>query len=786
MPEASQQKTARFDINAALFEELGERLVSKPEVALAELVKNAYDADATSCQIRFGDDQIIVEDNGHGMSEEQFLRFWMVVSTQEKGLARFSRKYRRNMAGSKGVGRFSARYLGHALTLISVADTTASRMKLTATFDWRAITRESSISTVTIPYVVEEVPPGTPSGTTLVIDPLRLEARSISVSKIKTDIVRLTDPVAGLEIPPFSHEPIEGIPNQVDPGFSVVILGSEADGEDTDVQLLQKEILDRYVGRVRIKVDGDNLNYQVFWRDHEGAVVDHSFKLSDYSSPYTHGALAKASAQHPDSQSLLADIPYLPVSQSLHSPVFLDLRFFPRRPGTFAGLDLNGKVAGGWIRDHAGISIVDNRFAMAAYADQGSDWLALNADSARNERNWQSIFTPALYPMTAEEKLDPALNPMLALPSGRQVLGRVHIATRRLPKSSDEDRDTDDWLQPNMDRESLRNNGAFRLLWHITRFGTELLALFDRRFRLEEEEAARLSAESDAQVGFTQAISDIRESPEIAPEYRNRIIRQLEAVKLRYEESAGYERGARVSLELMSMMGVMAGFMTHEFEKAMHTLQSAAIKIRKLAQHDPQLSDAADDISALEASLASHMDYMRLFVNRARRPHPQEFKADAQIRLVLSNLRSLAEPHAIAIDVQSPASLPGPYVAIAAYHGILINLISNAMKALVPKVSSEQRKILILVRNEATKHVLVCADNGIGIADYLKTRIWDPLFTTTGDGTNPLGSGLGLGLSVVRQVVGELDGSIELMQFPPDGYITAFKVVLPLQGSIRT
>ena len=38
-----------FSIESRILRELGERLVKQPEVAVLELVKNAYDADATRC-----------------------------------------------------------------------------------------------------------------------------------------------------------------------------------------------------------------------------------------------------------------------------------------------------------------------------------------------------------------------------------------------------------------------------------------------------------------------------------------------------------------------------------------------------------------------------------------------------------------------------------------------------------------------------------------------------------------------------------------------------------------
>ena len=69
--------TLPFTIDAELLRELGERLVGKPHIALAELVKNSYDADATEVTIKFAPnkDSIEIRDNGHGMTFDEFKKF---------------------------------------------------------------------------------------------------------------------------------------------------------------------------------------------------------------------------------------------------------------------------------------------------------------------------------------------------------------------------------------------------------------------------------------------------------------------------------------------------------------------------------------------------------------------------------------------------------------------------------------------------------------------------------------------------------------------------------------
>jgi signal transduction histidine kinase len=524
------------------------------------------------------------------------------------------------------------------------------------------------------------------------------------------------------------------------------------------------------------------MHYEVFWKGFAEPIESDALNLSELASGYTRSALKAKRNQLADARGLVAevqDIQHLPVATELHSPVFIDLRFFPKRKGTFSGLSVDGRNALGWVRDHAGYSVVDNHFVMAAYAEEDSDWLAIDASKALNQRNWQSIFTPMLYPM-GPDKNDTARNPMLALPRGSQLIGRVHISTHKHPGSED----SDGWLLPNMDRESLRSNGAFRLLWHIARFAAELLAHFDRKTRLEAEEAQYVQQQQQTRTSLAAAIAEIRHSQSIEPEYRKRVVEQLKAVETTLDQTQKYEHDARLSLELMSMMGVMAGFMTHEFEKAMDTLSQAAARLRALATKDRAFLAASEEVSGHEHALANYLDYMRIFIDRARHPVPQIFKSFAQISRAVKTLGPILDSHRITTEIDIDSKLPGPSMPIAAYNGIIINLVSNAVKALVPKVSDDARKIRIYAINDAANHILVCADNGIGIPEFMRQRIWDPLFSTTNQGNtadNPMASGLGLGLSVVKQVVSRMGGKIDLMDSAPPGYNTAFKIILPLQ-----
>ncbi|MFT0623387.1 ATP-binding protein [Ectopseudomonas guguanensis] len=770
-------RTAQFHISAALFEELGERLVSKPEIALAELIKNSYDADAKSCVVSINDQQITVSDNGHGLTEYEFLNNWMVVSSSDKSKLRSSRKFQRKMAGSKGVGRFSARFLGTILNVKTTArDPDDGKLKtLEAEFNWLEISKKSKISDIKIKYTVAPALRGTTTGMTLTIRSLRENIADLPVAKVRTDVLRLVNAAGGLEQPDFvTKRSVYG-----DPGFEVSFPDQE--DEDEEVKNLARSILDRYVARARVSVSVDGkVDFRIYWKGQDEPIEKLRFTLGSLAKPFLARTLAadKGPKDHRGLPEALGGIDYLPLASELNSPVFVDIRFFPSRQGTFAELPVNGKKAMAWVKENSGIAVVDNGFSMPAYAEESSDWLAIEASKAVNERNWQSIFTPSFYPMDPTAKRNPRLNPMLALPRMPQLIGRVHVATQKVPADI---KDDNNWLHPNMDREQLRDNGAYRLLWHLVRFTVEALAHFDRAFRLEDDHLKEEEARKNARQGLAAAIAQISASSEINDEHKQSMLRQLHEVEEQYSTAEKHEKNVRVSLELMSLMGVMAGFMTHEFDKTLESIHSAGAVIKRLAVDFPELSDDADIVLRNEKALAQQADYMRLYVGASRNITITPFKAKAQLNAAMRTLTSLADEHEIDIEIDVDSKLPGPAVPLAAYHGVAVNLVSNAMKALVARVGNKERKIKIYAATYESTHVLVCADNGIGIPDFLRDRIWDPLYTTTenSDDRNPLHSGLGLGLPLVRRVVDSVGGKIELLKKAPPGFVTAFRVVFP-------
>jgi len=106
---------------------------------------------------------------------------------------------------------------------------------------------------------------------------------------------------------------------------------------------------------------------------------------------------------------------------------------------------------------------------------------------------------------------------------------------------------------------------------------------------------------------------------------------------------------------------------------------------------------------------------------------------------------------------------------------VLLNLVNNGMDALQP-LPFEQRILTLttLVREGSGYGTILVEDNGCGIAEENKPKLFTPFSTTEKDG-------LGMGLSICRSLIESLDGRIALIDRDAPGAV--FQVDLPLVAS---
>jgi len=123
------RKTLNFKTNTLLKNLVGKDLINDDNIAIVELVKNAYDADAENVLVRFegfstkgktsAASRLVIADRGCGMSLDDIRDKWLNIAYSEKKLA--PQENGAYLAGNKGIGRFSCDRLGEQLDLLTRA-----------------------------------------------------------------------------------------------------------------------------------------------------------------------------------------------------------------------------------------------------------------------------------------------------------------------------------------------------------------------------------------------------------------------------------------------------------------------------------------------------------------------------------------------------------------------------------------------------------------------------------------------------------------------------------------
>lgn len=213
----SQNKELSFRISSGLKNLIGRDLISDRYIAVFELVKNSYDAGASKATISFeqsddGTERIIISDNGCGMTYADIINKWLFVAYSEKKpqhrqQSSFRDKIKREVAGAKGVGRFSCDRLGALLTLVTKAeqDKYANRVEV----NWNTFELDDTEEFVNIPVhysITEDLPSGFKSGTTLIIEQLREEWDRDALLRLKRSLMKLISPDANEGELPFDIE----------------------------------------------------------------------------------------------------------------------------------------------------------------------------------------------------------------------------------------------------------------------------------------------------------------------------------------------------------------------------------------------------------------------------------------------------------------------------------------------------------------------------------------------------------------------------------------------------
>ncbi len=213
----NQNSTLSFRVSAGLKNIIGRDLISDKYIAIFELVKNSYDAGAYKVDISFiktdeGHDQIVISDNGCGMTYNDIVEKWLFVAYSEKKpqnreKASFRDEIKREVAGAKGVGRFSCDRLGALLTLVTKTESEVSANKVEVNWNKFELDDTQEFMNIPVQYsTVGALPSGFSKGTTLIVDALRESWSRDELLRLKRSLMKLISPDANKGELPFDIE----------------------------------------------------------------------------------------------------------------------------------------------------------------------------------------------------------------------------------------------------------------------------------------------------------------------------------------------------------------------------------------------------------------------------------------------------------------------------------------------------------------------------------------------------------------------------------------------------
>lgn len=348
-----------FRPRARILQLLGDELISNPRLAVFELVKNAYDADANEViveiDLRSREEPLIsVTDDGDGMSPEILQNVWLAPGHDYRRKQRHeqqrTQRHGRLPLGEKGVGRFAVHKLGNRIRVVTRAENCDEAV---IEIDWNKLIRSPYLdeAPVTINFRSAETFPGQQTGTRIEIRELREPAWTKGeVGRLYTQITSMCSPfkerggfLASLLVP--GHDSwIAGLPNI-------------------------QEIIDRALWKFEFKLIDGKLDWKYAFRQIPGL----NLSSRRDSKTGTQLPISEASGYGQAQKKVVADKPTLdgigPIVGEFH--VFDREREVLRRFG-------NTKALTTYLDEHGGIRVYRDGIRVYNYGEQGDDWLGLD------------------------------------------------------------------------------------------------------------------------------------------------------------------------------------------------------------------------------------------------------------------------------------------------------------------------------------------------------------------------------------------------------------------------
>lgn len=718
------KNNVRFSVDADIITRLGHELVARQETALSELVKNAYDADATKVELIFLDSKsvggtLIINDNGCGMTREQLINGFMRISSNDKVLRPVSELYRRKRSGRKGIGRFAVQRLGEKLTIITKSS--KSDLAYRVNFDWTLYKGNSDITNISNSIDVDN---RTDEGTTLIISDLKDVWTEKSVQRVYRYLMGILQPLES----DISMDAEKG-----NPGFYVQA-SLEENGN-------------------KVGIENDAINVKQFavatiegCVDNEG--VGHYKIVSEQFSIDLEGAIGLSPDDENSRFDLLRNV-------KIHSYYFLE----PCMPKS------QKNAVQSYLKMQGGIRLYRNGFRVLPYAEFSNDWLSLDYSMRKRtilpqHGNANFLGFVSINDDSGDFEETSSREGLVENDSFLQltnfayrilVTGAVAIAQiRNVKVSSGQKKDKDgNW---------------------------EVIGL-----RIKNISHTLDELEKTIEITNEKNISSNNKSKNAIKSIKKEI---LQLKKLQKEER---KRNAeeKVVLRVLSSVGLTIEQFVHEVKYYLNNISSDISFLLNRLSYD---ADALKRTNILNDNFSTFKSYVSYFDSVVANNINRELRIIEIRDVVnpfINSLKQDALNSGIELEdaVYNGFNLYCKPMHPSEWTSILFNFYTNSKKA-IKRAAAENGLIFIECGKENGFIYLEFSDNGDGIPVEIEDKIFEEFFTTSTqkdirklDSQNEI-TGSGLGLSIVRDIVKSYKGRVMVVN-PKRGLSTCLRVEIP-------
>lgn len=710
MTEVQAQPTGMLRPRARLVHTLGSDLISSERVALIELVKNSYDADASHVILKFigpleaGQGSIQVWDNGHGMSLETVTNVWSEIATPFRRTSLKSERGNRRVLGEKGIGRLAASRIASSTKIVTQR---SNAQEVTVELDWDQFTQDIYLDEVR--FEISERPAHlfTPDGlaTTVMGEAQRGHGTLVHMVDLKrtwdeSEIRQLRLALSRLAEP----LPAGALETEIENDFIIRLqLPDELSHLAGDIAPSDTLSHPHYSIRGTVEANGEmRLIYEEWLTGITSEITKKATVLTNDGR----------SQREPTCGFLKVDI----------RAWDLDKTAFDATRGKINIGSSDIKDYRTEIKEHSGVGLFRDRFRVQPFGEPTYDWLNLDARRVNN--------------------------PTTRL-SNNQVSGFIFISA-----------DSNPGLRDRSHREGLIDTQEYEDLQSVALQAIEELEARRRRSRKSRQETKQKEQSPSGLFGnfslnslheLSRSRSHDRELQQAVKEVEASVQTGIKQVK---ETLARFSR--------LATLGSVVDIVLHEGRGALGRIKSGAMQLSKASSSWSGTS--ADSVKAANKythRVLSGADTLSTLFKRIeplsgrRRGRPSR----VELLAIVDAACDVLEPEfeRLNIEVTKRVSAASVTVDESEILQVLINLLDNASYWLTHVEPSKRRVLVEGGRLDDGSIILRVSDSGPGVPEEIRDEIFDAYYSRKPDGT-------GLGLAIAGSTVQDFyDGSLELV-----------------------